>query len=151
MGCGDVDGVASDDAGAETDALRGHHGHHPLKGSTAGSSTGGATSTIGGATSATGGATSATGGSPGMTGGTSSSGVSSSSCSICATTQSCCLSVDAGALCTFSADTCESLDPLRQSYYASDCLMVLRTIISAQAMNSESMNRRVASTACVAP
>jgi hypothetical protein len=67
-------------------------------------------------------------------------------CSICAITQSCCESVAAGPLCGFSADTCYSLDPLRQNYYARHCRMVLRTIISAQ-----SMNNRKAPNACFLP
>jgi hypothetical protein len=68
------------------------------------------------------------------------------SCSICAITQSCCESVGAGPLCTFSADTCYSLDPLRQTYYARNCRMVLRTTISAQTMNN-----RTAPNACFLP
>ena len=68
------------------------------------------------------------------------------SCSICAITQSCCESIGAGSMCTFSADTCYSLDPLRQYYHARNCRMFLRTMISAQSMN----NRR-APNACFLP
>jgi hypothetical protein len=134
-GCGDVDQSGSeaeafDNTGTETEALWGQRWYRPPRTETGGSST------VGGASS--GGSTSG--------GTTNSSGSASSSCSICATTQSCCESVDAGALCTFSADTCTSLDPLRQGYYAKNCLMVLRTIISAQ-----TMNQRTAPSACYLP
>jgi hypothetical protein len=68
------------------------------------------------------------------------------SCSICAITQSCCESIGAGSMCTFSADTCYSLDPLRQYYHARNCRMFLRTMISAQ-----SINNRSAPNACFLP
>jgi hypothetical protein len=137
-GCGDVDQsgtdtTASDNIGTETDALRGQHWYRPPK-----TGTGGA--------SAAGGTASTAGGAPTSGGTAGSSGSPSSSCGICATTQSCCESVGAGALCTFSADTCASLDPQRQASYANYCLTVLRTTISAH-----TLNQRSAPAACSMP
>lgn len=138
-GCGDVDqsagetdfdNVGTESLGTESEALRGQRWYRSPRGGTGGSST-------------TGGTAPSTGGSASIGGTTSSSGSQSPSCSICATTQSCCEAVNAGALCTFSEDTCESLDPLRKTYYARHCLMVLRTTISAQ-----TMRQRAAPAAC---
>lgn len=151
-GCGDVeqsasDVAASDDAGTETQALRGHW-HHTQRGGTAGSpTTGGTAMTTGGSSSGTGGGSTGTAGSSVGENAAGSGGSSSSpGCGICERTQSCCEAVNAGALCTFSADTCASLDPVRQAYYASDCLMVLRTTIGAQ-----TINQHTAPTACSMP
>ena len=73
----------------------------------------------------------ATGGASGTGGTTSSGGSAPVPCSICTVTQDCCNAVNAGALCTFSANVCSAYDPLGQKYYATNCLLTLRTIISA--------------------
>jgi hypothetical protein len=146
--CGDVDEPARDEATTSvedvqttTDALRDRHWRRrpPVSGSgTAGSSS----STTGGTASA--------GTTPIDTAGASSTGGAASGepadCSLCTVTQDCCNAVNAGALCTFSADTCASLDPPKQASYALNCLTVLRTTISAW-----TMNRRIPPPVCSLP
>lgn len=137
VGCGDIDQtapgdtMASDSVETRSAALRGYHWHRP--------GTGGA-----GGSSATGGTTSGDGSA--LAGTTGSSASSAPDCSVCTTTQRCCESVSGGALCTFSAANCASLDPQRQVYYARDCMMVLRTTISAYTLNGRS-----APSACTLP
>lgn len=138
LGCGGIDQTGtdsgtSDNVETQSAALTGHHWHPPQRGGAAGSSATGGGGTTSGSGSALGGAT----------GGSDSSALD---CSICTTTQQCCEAVSGGALCTFSAATCASLDPQRQIYYAQDCLMVLRTAISAY-----TMNQRSAPSACALP
>lgn len=125
IGCGEVDqsfddASLSESRGAETEALRAARWHHRPPAGTGGSATGGTSSAAGTGTG---------------TAGSGAAGSSGQDCGICAVTQSCCEAVNAGALCTFSSDTCASLDPQRQAYYANYCLTVLRTITSAQTIN----------------
>jgi hypothetical protein len=137
--CGSVDDSRGDDAtdsvvgDAQSDALRRSRWHRPPPSDTAGSSATGGTGSTAGSSSTNGGTIS-------------SPPTSTAECSVCAVTQECCNSVNAGSLCTFSADTCDSLDPVRQTAYARNCLMVLRTTISAW-----TMNRRAAPSACFMP
>jgi len=127
------DATESDSAGTQVDALRGRHWHRPPPSGSAGEST------IGGTSSSSGGATNV--------GGTSSTvGSTPPACSICTQTQDCCNSVNAGPLCTFSADTCASLGAEGQAVYARNCLMTLRTTISAW-----TLNRRTPPAACSLP
>src|SRR4051812_33226266 len=94
-------GTEPDSIEAQTESLRAppwyrHRSPHSSGGTTASGGTGGTTASGG-----TGGTT--------ATAGTTSSGGSAGTpvdCSICTTTQACCLAVEAGALCTFSAETC---------------------------------------------
>ncbi|HEX5098343.1 MAG TPA: hypothetical protein VFV94_02540 [Polyangiaceae bacterium] len=132
--CGGVDDGATDpngDVQVTADALRGWRFHHHPPG-TGGATSSGGTSTSGGTTST--GGTSTSGGTT-SAGGTSTSGgtggIPPATCELCTITQDCCNAVNAGALCTFSADTCSAYDPDRQHTYAVDCLVTLRTIISA--------------------
>jgi hypothetical protein len=149
--CGDVDEPPRDDATTSvedvrttTDALRDRHWRRrpPVSGS--GSGTGGSSS------SSTTGGTASAGTAPIDTAGASSTGGAASGeraeCSLCTVTQDCCNAVNAAALCTFSADTCASLDAPRQDSYALYCLTVLRTTISAW-----TMNRRIPPPACSLP
>lgn len=124
------DATESDSAGTQVDALRGRHWHRqPPSGSAGESGTGGTGSTSGTGASA-GGTNSPVGSTP-------------PACSICTAAQSCCNSVSAGPLCTFSADTCASLEAEGQAVYARNCLMTLRTTISAW-----TLNRRTPPAAC---
>ena len=53
-------------------------------------------------------------------------------CSICATARACCEAVNAGSYCSnFDAQRCEVLDPGRQRTTKLNCLVQLRTTISA--------------------
>ena len=53
-------------------------------------------------------------------------------CSICATARACCEAVNAGSYCNnFDAQRCEVLDPGRQRTTTLNCLVLLRTTISA--------------------
>jgi hypothetical protein len=53
-------------------------------------------------------------------------------CSICATARACCTAVNAGSYCNnFNAERCTTLDPGRQRTTKIDCLVLLRTAISA--------------------
>jgi hypothetical protein len=134
-GCGDVgepggDGAteSADTVATASEAFGRPWRHHRPPAGTGGS--GGTSATTGG-TSATGG-TGATSGGTSATGGTTSSGGSAPvDCSVCTVAQDCCNAVNAGALCTFSADVCSAYDPGRQKTYAIDCLVTLRTIITA--------------------
>jgi hypothetical protein len=79
----------------------------------------------------------ATGGaSSGGTAGTSGSGARGSddvaSCAACSKAQDCCLAVEAGALCTFSQATCESLAPSAREGYLSACAVLLDTVRSVR-------------------
>ena len=113
---------ANGNAQATAEALRGwRFRHHPP--SAGGSTSSGGASTSGGTTSS--GGSSTTGGTAG------SGGIPPATCELCTVTQECCNAVNAGALCSFSADACSALDPDRQHTYAVDCLLTLRTIISA--------------------
>lgn len=128
---GRTDGAVNSDGDVQVtaDALHGWQFHHhpPGTGGSTGA-TGGATSTGG---SSTNGGTTSSGGSSGSGGAAGSGGIPPATCSLCTITQECCNAVNAGALCTFSADTCSAYDPDRQHTYAVDCLLTLRTIISA--------------------
>jgi len=125
------DSAANSDGDVQVtaDALRGWQSRHhpPGTGGTTGA-TGGASSS--GGSSMNGGTTSA-GGSSGSGGTAGSGGIPPATCALCTITQECCNAVNGGALCSFSADTCSAYDPDRQHTYAVDCLLTLRTIISA--------------------
>jgi hypothetical protein len=153
IACGDVDGppreeatTSVEDVRTTTDALRDRHWRRrpPVSVSGSGSGTGGSSS------SSTTGGTASAGSAPIDTAGASStSGAASgerAECSLCTVTQDCCNAVNAGALCTFSADTCASLDAPRQASYALYCLTVLRTTISTW-----TMNRRIPPPVCSLP
>lgn len=140
-GCSDASEASDDEATASaenvetmSDALHRRWRPHPPTSGAGGTSPGtGGTAPGGGGTLATGGTT-PSGGTP------------AASCSLCATTQACCNAVNAGPLCTFSANTCASLDPGRQATYSRNCLMVLRTTISAWKING-----RTPPSACTLP
>jgi hypothetical protein len=132
-GCGDVDSQSdgTPEPGSlrlEADPLRGHwHHRRPPSASGGATSAGGA----GGTTSSGGTGTTASGGT--SSGGTSSGGAGGGrvDCSYCTITQACCLAVEQNPSCSFSADTCFSLDPGRQATYTNSCLTTTLTTITA--------------------
>jgi hypothetical protein len=135
---GRPDGTADSESDVQvSDALRGWHSRHHPPG-TGGTTSSGGSSTTGGTTSAggssTSGGTTSAGGSSTGGGSAGSGGIPPATCELCTITQECCNAVNAGSLCTFSADTCSAYDPGRQHTYAVDCLVTLRTIISAWAL-----------------
>jgi hypothetical protein len=53
-------------------------------------------------------------------------------CAVCARANECCNAVDAGALCSFSADTCASLEPSSRKPYVVSCKTLLDTVASVR-------------------
>jgi hypothetical protein len=84
-------------------------------------------------------ATGATGGAPVVTPPASGSGgmgdggtpASNPDCEVCATAQACCVTVKGGPLCTFSAESCELMDPVRRRAYVGACKTLLTTTRTA--------------------
>jgi hypothetical protein len=54
------------------------------------------------------------------------------SCAVCAKAQSCCTTIQAGALCTFSSVTCDSLATSARDGYVTACLTFLDTVSSVR-------------------
>jgi hypothetical protein len=54
------------------------------------------------------------------------------SCAICSKAQACCTTIQAGALCTFNAATCESLEPSARAGYLQSCGVMLETVRSVR-------------------
>jgi hypothetical protein len=70
---------------------------------------------------------------PSGTGGTGNGGSPASSvdCGVCATAQACCVTVKGGPLCTFSEETCESMESVRRAAYVGGCKTLLTTTRNA--------------------
>jgi hypothetical protein len=56
----------------------------------------------------------------------------SGDCEVCARAQACCTSVQAGALCTFSEPTCESLGSVARDAYVNSCRTLIQTVASVR-------------------
>jgi hypothetical protein len=78
------------------------------------------------------GGSSAGGGTAGTTGSGANGSDDDASCSVCAKAQACCTAVQAGALCTFSQATCESLAPSARVGYLQSCAVLLDTVRSVR-------------------
>jgi hypothetical protein len=112
---GETDG--SDETATQEDELwRSWRGRRPVP------AQGGAGGTSGGG--------SATGGSL-ATGGRTLVDVSGG-CDVCARAQACCTEVKAGALCTFSESTCESMQPASREGYLTACKTLLQTVAQSR-------------------
>jgi hypothetical protein len=56
----------------------------------------------------------------------------SGSCEVCARAQACCNEAQGGALCTFSAPTCEALEPAARAAYVENCKVLIQTVSSVR-------------------